>query len=83
MKFKLDRQGGADVLKKLVADEIRALGNEIAETAGGEDDAAWVHHSTTDRATASVTVPAAMQAKHGVLTRAASAAGLEVKAKSD
>lgn len=81
MKFKLDRKGGAEVLKKLAADEIRALANEVTENAGGEDDAAWVHHSTTDRATASVTVPAARQAKDGALTRAAAVAGLEVRAK--
>lgn len=81
MKFELDRKGGAEVLKSIVADEIRALTEEIAGSTG-EPDATWVHHSTTDRAVGSVTVPAALQAKHGVLTRAAAAAGLEVKAKS-
>lgn len=44
-----------------------------------------VNHYTTDRAAASVTIrhPAALawQAKNGVLTRAASAAGLEVRAR--
>jgi hypothetical protein len=78
MNFKLDRGGGAEVLKKLVADEIRALGNQIGAQAGDE---AEVVHYVTDRAAASVRVPAAQQAKHGTLTKAASAAGLEVKAK--
>jgi hypothetical protein len=62
--FKLDRKGGSEVLKSLVADEIRALGEKVA-----------------DRAAAAVGIPAARQAKHGALTKAASAAGLEVKAK--
>lgn len=78
MKFELDRKGGAEVLKALVADEIRALGEQIGGQAG---DGAEVDHYVTDRAAASVSVPAGKQAKHGVLTRAASAAGLEVKAK--
>lgn len=78
MTFKLDHEGAAEVLKRLAADEIRALGQRVADNAG---DAVWVNHYTTDRAAAAVTVPAARQAKHGTLTKAASAAGLEVKAK--
>lgn len=74
MKFKLDRKGGAEVLKELAAAEIRALANRVAAQSGGE-----VRTYTTDRAAAAVTVPAARQAKDGALTRAASAAGLEVK----
>lgn len=77
MTFKLDREGGAEVLKILVADEIRALTKQVGDAAG---EAAEVDHYTTDRAAGSVSVPAAQQAKHGTLTRAASAAGLEVRA---
>lgn len=79
--FKLDHKGAAEVLKKMAAGEISSLAQKVADNAGGEDDAAWVDTYTTDRAAASVTVPAGRQAKHGALTRAASAAGLEVKAK--
>lgn len=78
MKFELDRKGGSEVLKSIVADEIRALTEQIGAAAG---EAAQVDHYTTDRAAGQVAVPAALQAKHGVLTKAAAAAGLEVKAK--
>lgn len=76
--FHLDRAGGAEVLKQIAAKQIAALAQQIGEAAGDE---AVVHTYTTDRAAASVSVPATQQAKDGVLTRAASAAGLEVKAK--
>jgi hypothetical protein len=76
--FRLDRKGGAEVLKQIAAGQINALARQIAAQAG-ED--AEVEEYTTDRAAASVSVPAAQQAKDGVLTRAASAAGLEVRAK--
>lgn len=75
--FELDTDGGAEVLKELVADEIAALAAQIAAEAG---DDATVETSVTDRARGTVTVPAELQAKDGVLTRAASAAGLEVTA---
>lgn len=74
--FKLNRKGGSEVLKNIVADEIRALGRKVAAAAGDEAD---LSIRTTDRAVASVAIPAAQQAKDGRLTRAASAAGLEVK----
>lgn len=76
--FKLDHKGAEEVLKKLAAAEIHALAQQVTDNSG---DAAWMHTYTTDRAAASVTIPAARQAKHGTLTRAAAAAGLEVKAK--
>lgn len=76
--FKLNHAGAAEVLKKLAADEIRAVAQQVADGAG---DAVWMHTYTTDRAAAAVTVPAGRQAKHGALTRAAAAAGLEVHAK--
>jgi hypothetical protein len=78
MTFKLDRKGGAQVLKEQAAPLINALARQVAERAG-ED--AEVDEYTTDRAAAAVTVPADQQAKDGVLTRAAAAAGLEVRTK--
>ena len=76
--FRLNRKGGAEVLKELAAPTINALARQVASRAG-ED--AEVDEYTTDRAAASVKVPAEQQAKDGALTRAASAAGLEVRAK--
>ena len=76
--FRLDRKGGAEVLKKMAAPHINALAREVAAGAG---DGAEVDEYTTDRAAASVSVPAEAQAKGGALTRGASAAGLEVRAK--
>lgn len=78
MKFKLNRAGGAEVLKQLAAGPVNALAQQIAGHAG---DDAEVTEYTTDRAAASVSVPAEAQAKDGVLTRAAAAAGLEVRSK--
>jgi hypothetical protein len=78
MNFKLDHEGAAEVLKKLAADEIHALAQQVADNSG---DAVWVDTYTTDRAAAAVTIPAARQAKHGTLTKAAASAGLEVKSK--
>lgn len=78
MTFRLDRKGGAEVLKTLAAPHINALARQVAGRAG---DDAEVDEYTTDRAAAAVTVPAEQQAKDGVLTRAASATGLEVRSK--
>ncbi|WP_396902455.1 hypothetical protein [Mycolicibacterium sp.] len=75
MAFELDLEGGAEVLKVLAAGAIADLTQQIADAAG---EGATVEMSTTDRARGSVSVPAEAQAKDGVLTRAASAAGLEV-----
>ena len=75
--FTLNLGGGAEVLKELVADEITAIAWRIAAGAG---EGATVKEYTTDRAAAAVSVPAQRQAKDGALTRAAAAAGLEVKA---
>ncbi|NMD55187.1 hypothetical protein FK530_06790 [Tsukamurella conjunctivitidis] len=77
-KFKLDKRGGAEVLKQLAAEQINALARQIAAQAGPD---AEVEPYTTDRAAASVSVPADQQAADGVLTRAASAAGVEVRFK--
>lgn len=78
MTFRLDRDGGAEVLKELAATAISDLANQIASSAGPD---AQVAMHVTDRAKATVSVPAELQARDGVLTRAASAAGLEVKAR--
>lgn len=78
MSFKLDRKGGAEVLKQIAADSVNEAARRVAAGAGPD---AEVAEYTTDRAAASVSVPAEQQAKDGALTRAASAAGLEVRAK--
>lgn len=76
--FKLNYKGGGEVLKQLAAPHINAIARQVADQIG-ED--ATVEEYTTDRAAASVAVPAERQAKDGALTRAAAAAGLEVRAK--
>lgn len=78
MSFKLNRAGGAEVLKELAAQHVNALARQVADRAGDE---AVVEEYTTDRAAATVSVPAVQQAKDGVLSRAAGAAGLEVRLK--
>lgn len=71
--FELDYGGGAEVLTVMAAGAVAALAEKIAAQSGGT-----VTHEVTDRAKALITVPAHRQAKHGALTRAASASGLEV-----
>lgn len=78
MAFVLDQEGGAEVLKELAASAINDLALQVADDIG---EGAKVKTYTTDRAAATVSVPAEMQAKDGVLTRAAAAAGLEVRPK--
>lgn len=76
MSFELDHDGAEEVLKHLAADAINDLAQKVADHAG-ED--ALLDTYTTDRAAASVSVPADQQAKDGVLSRAAAAAGLELR----
>lgn len=76
--FKLNFAGGGEVLKQQFASQINAIAEQVAASTGTD---AEVEHYTTDRSSASVRVPAEQQAKDGVLTRAASSAGLEVRAK--
>lgn len=78
MSFVLDQEGGAEVLKELAASAIKDLADQIADHVG---EGAEVKTYVTDRAAASVSVPAEAQAKDGALTRAAAAAGLEVRPK--
>ncbi|ORA23402.1 hypothetical protein [Mycobacterium aquaticum] len=75
MSFELDHRGAEEVLKRIAAGEINALARKVGSHAG---DDAIVAEYTTDRAAASISVPAEQQAKDGVLTRAAAAAGLEI-----
>lgn len=76
MAFELDRAGGAEVLKVLAAEAIAELAAQVAAKAG---EGAEVSTSVTDRARASVRVPADAQATDGVLSRAAAEVGLEVR----
>ena len=78
VKFKLNYKGGGEVLKQLAAAAVNDATRRVGATAGPD---AEVEEYTTDRAAASVSVPAEQQAKDGRLTRAAAAAGLEVRAK--
>lgn len=73
--FKRDSAGIRRLLQEHpgVRREIDAAARRVAASAGGE-----VSTYTTDRAAAAVSVKASEQAKRGVLTRAAAAAGLEV-----
>jgi hypothetical protein len=73
--FHLNLAGGAEVLKEMAAERIAGIAESIAAGAGSD---AAVTQKVTDRARATVRVPAEQQAKDGVLSRAASAAGLEV-----
>lgn len=89
VEFKLDHGGIAELL---VSAEIAALVAAKAEEVAGNVRAAdtiqrhaapvEVEHYVTDRAAAAVVIKhagaRAMQAKYGVLTQAAAAAGLEV-----
>ena len=75
--FTLDKAGGAEVLKEMAADAIRELARHVASNAATD----VVGEHVTDRFVATVSVPAYRQAKDGALTRAASAAGLEVRLK--
>lgn len=76
MSVEIDHDGAAEVLMRLAAGTINDLAKKVADDAG-ED--AVLDTYTTDRAAASVSVPAEQQAKDGVLTRAAVAAGLELR----
>ncbi|MFC9769682.1 hypothetical protein [Rhodococcus jostii] len=76
-KFRLDRKGVAEVLKSPAA---AALINETARAVAAQaGNGAVVSEYTTDRRAAAVSVPAEDQARGGALTRAAAAAGLEVR----
>jgi hypothetical protein len=82
MAFELDIDGGAEVLTEMAQPLILEIALQVAEAAdegATVDEYAQVEEKVTDRAKALVSVPAERQAKDGVLTRAAAAAGLEVR----
>lgn len=94
LDFRPDRGGIRAVLNSgEVASAVNSLAHKIAanvegagqKVSGDEDLPVVVDEYTTDRSAASVTLahPAglAVQAKHGLLTKAAAAAGLEVKSR--
>ncbi|MGB3301781.1 MAG: hypothetical protein WBA98_03745 [Gordonia sp. (in: high G+C Gram-positive bacteria)] len=88
-KFRLNRKGVAEVLRSQCGDAVNALAEQVAAAARSEigDDSVpvEVNQYTTDRGAAAVVIAhpsgAELQARGGVLTRAASSAGLEVVAK--
>lgn len=74
---RVDSKGIRRILK---AAPMRAVVNGAArKVARAAGPSASVREYTTDREAASVAVPAAQQAIHGRLTRAAAKAGLEVR----
>lgn len=84
--YKADRSGIKELLKSPeIAALINATARRVASSVQADDLPVEVDQYTTDRRAASVTIahPAglAMQAKHGALTKAAAAAGLEVTKK--
>lgn len=76
--FRPDRAGIREILQTELKAEINRLAHAIGDQCGDDVE---VQSYTTDRGAASVTVPALLQARDGVLTRAASAVGLEVRTK--
>lgn len=85
MAFELDTDGGSEILKEMIKPYILDLAlqvGELADEGATVDEFSQIKEYETDRAAASVTVPAERQAKDGALTRAASAAGLEVKPRA-
>lgn len=85
--FRLDRDGIRDLLKSnALADPVHELAERIANQVRGavpENGDVVVDDYTTDRKASSVTIrhPAALalQARDGILTRAAASVGLEVR----
>lgn len=76
-RVRLNRAGVGKVLK---SEAFAALANAAAaKVAAAAGEGAVVEGYTTDRGAAAVLVSAEDQALNGTLTRAAAAAGLEVK----
>lgn len=80
---RLNRKEIGRILKADYADQVNELADKIGDEARAlvGDDVVDVDYYTTDRAAAAVTVPAALQASKGALTRAAAKCGLEVQSK--
>lgn len=81
--FRLDRKGVGEVLKSAeVARWVKSVADAVAASARrGTKAPATVDTFTSDRAGATVAVPARLQASEGALTRAAAEHGLVVRAK--
>lgn len=83
--FVLDRKGMSQIAKSAGVRQAvqKAAGRVAANARQLTDLPVETDNRTTDRAVVDVTIAhpagAATQAKHGVLTRSASAAGLEVR----
>lgn len=86
-KVKLDYAGIGELLKSYpIRQMVMGAARQIAARVEAEHGVPTeVHAYTTDRAAASVVIAhpsgAAIQAKHGALTRAAAAEGLEVTSR--
>jgi len=78
MVFVLDKAGGGEVLKQICAEAITQLGVEVSADAG--QTAVVETKVSRTRFVATVKVSAEAQAKDGVLSRAASQAGLTINA---
>jgi len=90
--IELDYEAIGEILRVACRRPVNALGRAVAEAAGGDanlpDNATVTSRGfTTDRAVAVVRLNhpegVALQAKYGILTRAASANGLEVVEKNE
>lgn len=84
VQYRRDPSGMDYIIKQQVRPVVNAAAQNVARNVSADADVV-VDYYTTDRAAASVTIrdPRAMlwQARDGVLTRAASAAGLEVRSR--
>ena len=77
VKITLDRSGVAKILRgEAVADLVYAVGHAVQAEIGEDGELA---EYTTDRRGVSVSVPAELQARDGLLSRAAASVGLTVK----
>lgn len=83
-----EMQRATEQAAQAVADNVRGQGIGVGDKDGGKHEKplpVTVTMTTTDRAHANVTLAhpagAAVQAKHGALTKAAAQAGLDVRGK--
>lgn len=90
MGIDLDYEGLGEILRTVCGPAVNEMAGRVAANAAGDSNlprgaTVNVRQFVTDRAIAVVRINhpggLAAQAKHGVLTKAAAAAGLEVKAK--
>lgn len=80
VEFELDHKGLAELLK---SGQFAPAVDELARSVAAKIPGASVETYTTDRNAAAVYVPggAEMQARDGVITRAAAASGLVVRSR--